>query len=83
MSKKLRVWERQLMKDFHVGLIVKDKPSTESFSEDESITDTAEKDSCTSSRNNKTNKFRNIVRKAAFNSPTNKWKRTINEVYKA
>lgn len=72
------------MKDFHIGLVTKDGAQLESFSEDETtMTSSIENDDSLKVENDKTSRFRSIVKKAAFNSPANKWKRTINEVCKA
>lgn len=76
LSKKLRVWERQLMKDFHVGVIVK---NGESFSDDEIP---VPKEPEIKINLDKNRKFRSIAKKAALRSPAIRWKRTLNDVYK-
>lgn len=61
------------MKDFHVGMVVKDDNNSE-----DDCTITAQDDSPES--NHKNGKFKRIARQVAQQSSTNKWRKTIEDV---
>lgn len=92
LSKKLRVWERQLMKDFHVGIVMKKDRADSCCSEEDASSnsngngngdgDGNGREKITESSENRNQRFRSIAKKAAMQTPTNKWRQTVDQVYK-